>query len=143
MSTRRYILTGAPGAGKTAILRALEGRGCDVTEEAATDVIAAARARGNEEPWKHPGFINDIVLLQRRRQEASALRGFDVQIYDRSPICTLALASYLGRPVSPALSEEINRIIGELIYDARVCCSYARSALLNQPQLAGSRSRSP
>jgi predicted ATPase len=37
---KRYILTGAPGAGKTAILRALERNGRVVIEEAATDVIA-------------------------------------------------------------------------------------------------------
>ena len=35
----RYILTGAPGAGKTAVLRLLEVSGYTVVEEAATDVI--------------------------------------------------------------------------------------------------------
>jgi hypothetical protein len=35
-----YILTGAPGSGKTAILRQLELNGHTVVEEAATDVIA-------------------------------------------------------------------------------------------------------
>ncbi|MBM0260113.1 AAA family ATPase, partial [Micromonospora sp. 4G55] len=35
-----YILTGAPGSGKTAILRQLEIDGHAVVEEAATDVIA-------------------------------------------------------------------------------------------------------
>jgi len=33
-----------------------------------------------------------------------------VQSYDRSPICTLALADYLGHPVSDALIAEIDRI---------------------------------
>ena len=45
---RRYILTGAPGAGKTAILRQLELDGFSVVEEAATDVIAAAQAQRND-----------------------------------------------------------------------------------------------
>lgn len=40
----RYVLTGAPGAGKTAILRQLEIEGHAVVEEAATDVIALAQA---------------------------------------------------------------------------------------------------
>jgi predicted ATPase len=40
-----YILTGAPGAGKTAVLRLLETRGYAVVEEAATDVIALANDR--------------------------------------------------------------------------------------------------
>jgi len=46
---RRFIITGAPGAGKTAIIRQLELDGFSVVEEAATDVIAAAQARGTAE----------------------------------------------------------------------------------------------
>jgi hypothetical protein len=39
---RRYIITGTPGAGKTAIIRQLELDGFSVIEEAATAVIALA-----------------------------------------------------------------------------------------------------
>jgi hypothetical protein len=46
----RFILTGAPGSGKTAILRHLELDGFGVVEEAATDVIALAQAQGIDEP---------------------------------------------------------------------------------------------
>src|SRR5438874_6125031 len=42
---RRFIITGAPGAGKTAIIRQLELDGFSVVEEAATGVIAVAQAR--------------------------------------------------------------------------------------------------
>lgn len=49
---RRYILTGAPGCGKTAILRQLELVGFGVVEEAATDVIALRQAQGVAEPWR-------------------------------------------------------------------------------------------
>ena len=40
---RRFILTGTPGSGKTAIIRQLELDGFSVVEEAATDVIALGR----------------------------------------------------------------------------------------------------
>jgi predicted ATPase len=63
-----YVLTGAPGAGKTAILRLLEASGYLVVEEAATDVIALGQALGRAEPWRHPDFIDDVVTLQRRRR---------------------------------------------------------------------------
>ena len=53
---KRFILTGAPGAGKTAIIRQLELDGFSVVEEAATDIIALEQARGLAEPWKHPSF---------------------------------------------------------------------------------------
>ena len=64
-----YILTGAPGSGKTAILRMLETLGYLVVEEAATDVIALENALGRDEPWAEPGFIDKIVALQRQRRE--------------------------------------------------------------------------
>jgi len=47
---KRFIITGAPGAGKTAIIRQLKLEGFSVVEEAATDVIASAHARGEAEP---------------------------------------------------------------------------------------------
>jgi len=42
---KRFIVTGTPGAGKTAIIRQLELEGFTVVEEAATDVITAAQSR--------------------------------------------------------------------------------------------------
>jgi predicted ATPase len=60
---RRFIITGAPGAGKTAILRQLELDGFSVVEEAATDVITAALAQGADQPWTHPSFIDAVAKL--------------------------------------------------------------------------------
>ena len=65
-----YVLTGAPGAGKTATLRLLEVNGYPVVEEAATDVIALGHALGNAKPWQDPDFIDKVLVLQRQRQES-------------------------------------------------------------------------
>jgi predicted ATPase len=96
-----YVLTGAPGAGKTAILRALERAGQRVVEEAATDVIALQQALGSPAPEYEPRFLEQIVCLQRARQQASPAGGAAV-FFDRSPVCTLALARYAGLPVPRA-----------------------------------------
>jgi predicted ATPase len=118
---RRYVLTGTPGAGKTSILRGLGELGHTVVEEAATEVIARAQARGEDEPWTRASFIDDIVTLQRQRQrEATGAGAGAVQVFDRSPVCTLALATYLGRPVSPTLAAELERITSEEIYERQV-----------------------
>jgi predicted ATPase len=117
---RRFIITGAPGAGKTAIIRQLELDGFSVVEEAATDVIAKAQARGTAEPWKDSSFIDLITNLQRRRQiRASCLPG-EIQFHDRPVVCTAALALYLGYSLSSTLARELERIKTEAIYQRRV-----------------------
>lgn len=117
---KRYILTGTPGSGKTALLRLLERNGYAVVEEAATDVIALAHALGNPEPWKTPSFIDDIVALQRQRQTRAVPWINDVVVFDRSPICTWALCEFLGHHPPASLVEEVERIERESIYDRRV-----------------------
>ncbi len=64
--TKRYILTGMPGCGKTSIIQTLEALGHTVIQEAATDVIATEQALGNLEPWISPKFIDDIITLQKK-----------------------------------------------------------------------------
>lgn len=114
----RFVLTGAPGAGKTAVVRALSELGHEVVPEAATDVIAAQQAQGGGEPWLDPAFTDRIATLQRDRQRAAPRGG--IQFYDRSPVCTLALARYLGHPAGPALTAELERIAREGVYQRRV-----------------------
>jgi predicted ATPase len=106
-----YVLTGAPGAGKTAILRQLELHGYRVVEEAATDVIALEQALGRPEPWASPGFIDKIIHLQRSREAAAAGPAEDIVFFDRSPVCTLALTRWLGRPQSAQLTAEVERML--------------------------------
>jgi predicted ATPase len=113
---RRFIITGAPGAGKTAIIRQLELDGFSVVEEAATDLIAAAHARGTAEPWMDPSFIDLIAKLQRDRQLRASCQPVDLQFHDRCAVCTAALAVYLGYSVSPVLASELRRIREDAIY---------------------------
>lgn len=115
----RFILTGTPGSGKTAILRQLELDGFGVVEEAATDVIALSQARGVDEPWQRPGFTDAIAALQRRRLLAADRHDGPV-FFDRSPICTYALALHLGHPVGDVLAEELERIREDQTYERRV-----------------------
>ena len=116
---KRFILTGAPGSGKTAIIRQLELDGFSVVEEAATDIIALAQAPGIAEPWKHASFIDSIAELQKQRQ-VGASSETQIQFHDRSAICTAALAAYLGHPLSSTLAGELKRIETEAIFQKRV-----------------------
>lgn len=113
----RYVLTGAPGAGKTAILRLLERAGHRVVEEAATDVIALEDALGHPEPWACAGFADAIAALQRQREQLAGDPGAgDAVFFDRSPVCTLALSRYLGLPTSALLAAEVDRVVRDGVY---------------------------
>jgi predicted ATPase len=117
---RRFVITGAPGAGKTSIIRQLELDGFSVVEEAATDVIAAADAQGMFELWRDPSFIDAIAHLQRERQIRVSDQRDELQFHDRCIVCTAALAIHLGYPFSPFLNDELERIQREAIYQNRV-----------------------
>ena len=116
---KRYILTGAPGAGKTAVLRQLELEGFAVIEEAATDVIALEQAKGCAQPWTVPSFIEQVVDLQKRRLERCA-RADGIQFHDRSAVCTAALADFLGYPRPVALISELERLEQQSVFQRRV-----------------------
>jgi predicted ATPase len=104
------LLTGAPGAGKTALIHAIEARGHAVVPEAATDVIALLAAQGIGKPWEDPGFPDRIARLQRHRLGLSRhLPG--VVFHDRSAVCTLALARFLGHAASPALLSAVEEAV--------------------------------
>lgn len=111
-----YILTGAPGAGKTAVLRLLETSGYQVVEEAATDVIALASALGRDEPWQDHDFIDKVITLQRRRQDSVRAAEGAAVFFDRSPVCTLALSRYLGFGTSCMLASEVDRVLADGTY---------------------------
>ncbi|HUB52362.1 MAG TPA: AAA family ATPase [Terracidiphilus sp.] len=117
---KRYILTGAPGAGKTLILRQLETEGFGVVEEAATDLIALWQSRGIAEPWREDFFLDEIAELQHQRQIRAGYEPIEIQFHDRSPVCTAALAKYLERDISDGLAHELSRIQAEAIFEKQV-----------------------
>jgi predicted ATPase len=94
--------------------------GYSVVEEAATDVIALWQARGIDEAWRHAGFIDVITALQAQRQLRAAHQPGDVQFHDRSAVCTVALAHYLDFPLTDKLTQELQRIKVENIFQRRV-----------------------
>ena len=129
----RYVLTGTPGAGKTAVLRLLEVNGHAVVEEAATDIIALDDALGQDRSHHH-AFIDRVVSLQRQRQHAVAA---GVVFFDRSPVCTLALSHYVGVEPSPLLAGEVDRVMAEGVYERR-CSSSVTRVSFSQPPPGGS-----
>lgn len=116
----RFILTGAPGSGKTTILDVLAKQGLATVEEAATAVIARRQTKGVAEPWQYPAFIVDIAQLQAERIDSAHHDDGTIQFHDRSPLCTFALAQYLGHPIPSILTALLDRMKAEQLFDRRV-----------------------
>jgi predicted ATPase/GrpB-like predicted nucleotidyltransferase (UPF0157 family) len=119
---KRFILTGAPGSGKTAVVQELEKLGYVVIHESATDVIGREQQLGNMQPWEKSDFVDKIIAMQKHRQ-AEVSGG--LQFYDRSPFCTYALGRYLSHghnsfKPSPTLLAEIDRCLKQSIYQSKV-----------------------
>lgn len=105
MDKRWFVLSGAPGAGKTTLLAELSRRGYATVAEAATDLIEERQAAGVDGPWRQAGFLDEIVAVQLDRARQAAT--WDPQlpvVFDRSPVCSLALAWYSRLPVGAALA---------------------------------------
>lgn len=117
---KRFIISGAPGAGKTALIRELEFEGFGVVEEAATDVIAKAHAAGTPEPWTDPSFVDTVARLQQEREIWASSQPDQIQFHDRSVACTAALAVYLGFAYSPVLTAALEHIKNEPVFQKRV-----------------------
>ena len=97
MTIRRFILTGTPGSGKTAIINHLSALGYKTIPEAATELIQAAQSNPLnpiERPWEDVNFIRKI--LDRQMQDLKKSSSL-IQFYDRSPFCTYALLVYLAK----------------------------------------------
>jgi predicted ATPase len=82
-------------------------------------LIAAWQRRGIDQPWTCSSFIDVLVETQKERQ-INMGNSARIQFYDRSPICTLALAKWLEHPISDALRFEIERIRRENVYRPEV-----------------------
>ena len=119
----RFVLTGAPGAGKTAIALQLERAGHRVVEEAATDVIALEQAHGRAaEPWTCPGFTDAIVTLQRQREEQAGRCG---RLPGRRLLRQVAgvhagAEPVPGLPVSALLAAEVDRVVRDGVFAGAV-----------------------
>jgi predicted ATPase len=105
--TKKYILTGAPGSGKSAIVLELEQRGEIVVREAAEDIIKLNQAKGIERPWELENFQDQILDLQIQR-EYRIPRTLGYAIIDRGILDGLAYLNMESK-TAKRINEELGR----------------------------------
>ena len=98
-----FILTGAPGTGKTAILRQL-GNEFRCVDEPAREILAEQRATGGRGTWDQDPSLFVHLLLQRSIEKyAMARRSRETVIFDRGIPDCIVYAALAGSNPTPSL----------------------------------------
>ena len=91
----RILVTGGPGAGKTALLGALKTRGCDIVLETARAIIQDRMGRGLSPRPSPAEFANEILRLDLERYR-SVSTAADRIFFDRGIPDALCMLDELG-----------------------------------------------
>jgi predicted ATPase len=99
-----FVLTGAPGTGKSAILNGLRGE-LRCVDEPAREVIAEQRASGGRGTWDQDPSLFASLLLQRSIEKYEAARGSGERVlFDRGIPDCVVYASRAGADPEPSLT---------------------------------------
>ncbi len=100
MKTKRIVITGGPGSGKTTVVRGLEEKGFRCLHEISREVILAAQKRGIEQL-----FLTDPLLFSRKLLEGRVKQYEEadklsekILFYDRGLPDITAYMDYIGTP---------------------------------------------
>ena len=115
MKIRKIVITGGPGTGKTAVIKALEDKGYPCLHEISREIILEAQKKGIDQLFlKEPLLFSELLLEGRIRQhkEAEALDK-ELVFIDRGIPDVVAYMDYFGNEYPPIF----RKVCEEYIYD--------------------------
>jgi len=87
--TKRIVISGAPGTGKTSIIKELSNRGYKCHPEISREIIAnQLKTSGTITPWQDLNTFSELVIEGRLKQFESATT--KLEFYDRGIIDSIA-----------------------------------------------------
>ena len=103
---RLFVITGAPGSGKTTLINALAARGLTVMPEGARAIIQQQVATGGTAlPWSNRLAFAELMLEWDVRAYQAALELDGPVIFDRGIPDALGYLELCGLPVPPHFEE--------------------------------------
>lgn len=95
--TNFFVLTGAPGVGKTTMLKELRAYGITCVDEPAREILAEQRAHGGDGlPEKNPARFTELLLLRSIQSFERFLNHPDTVVFDRGAVDSIGYASLFG-----------------------------------------------
>lgn len=113
--SRRYVVTGAPGTGKTSLLGALGAHGVVIAEPARELIAEHRRATGERSLDGRPGLFVER-LIARSLEKFDEGGDHDVSFYDRALPDCVAYAVAFDIDPEPALSAAASRRYDEPVF---------------------------
>ena len=107
METKRIVITGGPGSGKTALINFLEKEGYSVMHEISRDVILQAQKEGIDQLFLEDPMLFSEKLMEGRMEQfkAGEQRETPVLFYDRGMPDVTAYLDFVDDHYPEAFSE--------------------------------------
>ena len=104
---QKYILTGAPGTGKTSIILELKRRGYSCIEENSREIISdQIQKKGEILPWKNQiAFENKIAQIRMQKYINSPKN--EICFFDRSIIDSIAYLKFNNLDVTSQIIDNV------------------------------------
>ena len=118
VNSRFFVITGAPGSGKTALIHELKKRGYRCVDEVARHIIQEqVKINGDAVPWKNVQRFKEMMLARFVESYSQAMKDpQEITFFDRD---VLDLIAY-DRLTDTNPSKELQKAVQALTYNNKV-----------------------
>ncbi len=118
MSTKKIVITGSPGTGKTSIIKSLEEQGFVCFPEISREVTLKARRKGIEQLFLTDALVfSEQLLAGRIEQYIEANNSLEEMIFlDRGIPDVIAYMHYIGKPYPKLFTEACKKYVYDTVF---------------------------
>lgn len=118
MKTKKIVITGGPGTGKTSIVNGLEENGYPCLHEISRQIILEAQKKGVDQLFlEEPLLFSEMLLEGRIKQHEQAERsGKEMIFLDRGVPDVVAYMDYFGNEYPPVFREACRTYSYDIVF---------------------------